>query len=73
MPDSYTSSSVKCPYYIKDKPENIICEGFCDGTRINFWFQSKTEMRSYMEKNCFHIHPDCPIARMHEDLYSRNK
>lgn len=67
MPTTYDSIKIKCPFYIKDKPNYIICEGVVKGSRVNLWFRSDKRKKEYIEAHCNKICNNCHIASMHEE------
>ena len=73
MPESYNAANVKCPFYRKDKPNYIVCEGIQDNTRINFWFASNKSRVDFMKKHCFKIKNQCPISKMLAELSKSSK
>ncbi len=66
MSTSYNSASVKCPFYVKDKPNYIVCEGIVHGTKVHLWFSGEKKKTKYIQEHCYHICQRCPIADMHE-------
>ena len=64
MPDSYNSIMVKCPFYCKDEPPYITCEGVTEGSKIKLWFNSNKKCKNYMREHCFKIKSNCNIANM---------
>ncbi len=72
MSDSYNAPNVKCPFYVKDKPHYIVCEGVCKGTRVNLWFSSEKKRKAYISEHCNQVCTKCHIAKMHEEI-NKNK
>ena len=60
-----------CPYYLREAPKSISCEGFA-GEACLIRFSTKDERRKWQECHCECINyaKRCPYAAMMDDLYS---
>ena len=61
--DSYF---VNCPFYKKDDPVNVRCEGIGKNNRIILQFHTKSGKESHMRKFCKHEtdYKECAIYKM---------
>ena len=61
MPD-WKSVDVKCPFYHKEFPDRIICEGICEGALSNTTlFESKAKKIEHEKKHCNEKYDRCQI------------
>lgn len=72
MPINLTGSArAVCPYYLREAPLSISCEGFA-GEACLVRFASKDERQKWQECHCdvMNYARRCPYAAMMEELYS---
>lgn len=55
---------VQCPYYRKDGPQAVHCEGVADGVGLRLGFAGKTVMEDYKDTFCRGKWTGCMIAKM---------
>jgi hypothetical protein len=59
----YVSKEVVCPFYHKEEPFKLLCEGFCKTTTLQITFRSRDNL--LLHKDCFCNEMDgyikCPI------------
>lgn len=64
MGRDYHDAKIKCPYYIKQSQNRIVCEGVCSNNRINIWFENEQVKSDYIKGHCYNINTQCHISRM---------
>lgn len=52
MSTPYGAKFVKCPFYHRHEENRIICEGLHEGNTINLVYESRIELRRYMQDKC---------------------
>ena len=55
---------VKCPYFVKNLRELLVCEGCLPNTRMTTRFPDSAAKARHMETNCYLPDGgDCPLAK----------
>lgn len=64
----YQSRYVVCPFYRRNEPNRICCEGVGKGNTINLVFESQPRMHNYIVKFCNDMgnYHNCLICQMLE-------
>lgn len=60
---SKVSVYTKCPYYRREEPQKIFCEGVEPGTSIHLAFGSAGQKKDYEKLYCKACWPKCLIAQ----------
>lgn len=61
---------VVCPFYKKEEPVTVRCEGPTKDTRLVLQFTNKTKRLQYQEKYCkTDMYIKCRICKMLEEKY----
>ena len=59
-----------CPFYKKEDPVSVKCEGPIDGTRLVLQFENKTEREEYQKEFCSNKNcKECEIYKMLDKKY----
>lgn len=64
--ESEGDSYAKCPFYLRDRPREIHCEGMTDGAEVRLHFSNGKAKRDYMETECYRLprQNHCKYCRM---------
>ena len=60
---------VQCPYYRKDTPQTVNCEGVVDGSGVRLGFSTLQQFRDYKAAFCRQCWQNCRIAQMLNNKY----
>lgn len=55
---------VQCPYYRKDVPQGVNCEGVVDGSSVKLGFTAHNRLIDYKDAFCRQCWQNCLIAQM---------
>lgn len=69
MSTSYASVHVKCPFYIKDERNMIVCEGFGGSSRVTQQFGKKEQKEAFLKKCCCGKYEECQMHGLIENKY----
>ena len=71
MPNYAGGSQAVCPYYLKEGPGYLCCEGFVPGMRVHCNFRGAEEKAAWITERCavFAYAARCPIAAALEALH----
>lgn len=70
MPD-WKSVHVRCPFYHKEFPDRIVCEGVCEGTLSNTTlFENKIRKNEYEKVYCETGYDRCEIFKAIDKKYN---
>lgn len=59
----FVDKYAKCPFYGKEAPLKVYCEGYCEGNNIQLSFATKELMKEHKNRYCNDIHGyrKCPL------------
>jgi hypothetical protein len=60
---------VKCPYYLREKQQRIICEGLGPGTSIHLVFGNQDDLKDYKQSYCMKCWQQCHLTKMQNRRY----
>ena len=63
------SAYAKCPFYHKESPQRVFCEGVVDNSSLTLNFADAQTCQDYRFKYCNDKYPDCPVNKMLMDKY----
>jgi len=69
MPLGERDQYVLCPYYKRDAPCGVSCEGPAEGTSTTIHFQSRETKLQYMAVYCEDNYPACMVCKMLDAKY----
>ena len=61
---TYETAEFKCPFFEKDEPYAITCEGVTDASRISVRFTRRADRNRQAEIFCKNKYENCEIYRM---------
>ncbi len=64
MYNNQNDTYVQCPYYQRETPQVIYCEGVQDKTALRLGFANKGDWKKYKDCRCRDNWKDCLIAKM---------
>jgi len=69
MASSWNDQYAKCPYYVRDKPSRIVCQGVSDASKLAWQFDDKEDCRIQMAVFCRGKFQNCEVYRMLQKIY----
>lgn len=60
---SYADKNVLCPFYSREEPTKLFCEGVVRGTSLNLNFRDTNLKVSYKNKLCKSKYHDCLLCK----------
>lgn len=69
MPTDYSSVNVKCPFYLAEENNKIICEGMEKGSRTALEFRGRQFKESVKERYCNSNFEQCKLYHVIDDKY----
>lgn len=70
---SYRGAYVKCPFYLDDTRNSIICEGAFQSTRCTTGSQNHGRITKILEEFCCDDFERCPLYRAVESKYKKSQ
>lgn len=64
---------VKCPFYIRERENTIVCEGEREGMEISIKFINELRKLEYQEEHCNKNVTGCPYERLARDKYKEDR
>ena len=66
MSEGYYEKFVKCPFFCREIPNKIVCEGIIQNSVIHFTFIDAKDQKKYLQGVCSNLkgHKVCPIYKM---------
>ena len=65
----YISKDAKCPFYICEDPQRIMCEGVEEETGVHLTFRSCNHKKLYARSFCADEYEECRIHKMLKEKY----
>lgn len=63
------SAYAKCPFYHKEAPQRVFCEGVVDKSSLTLNFADAQGCQDYRFQYCNDKYRDCPVNKMLMDKY----
>ena len=63
------SAYAKCPFYHKESPQRVFCEGVVDNSSLTLNFMNAKFCQDYRFAYCNNKYKDCPVHKMLMDKY----
>lgn len=58
------SAYAKCPFYHKEAPQRVFCEGVVDKSSLTLNFSDAEQCQDYRFRYCNAIYETCPVFEM---------
>ena len=58
------SAYAKCPFYHKEGPQRVFCEGVVEQSSLSLNFSNADVCQTYRFKYCNSNYKDCPVNKM---------
>lgn len=58
----WKDNCVKCPHYLREARQRIVCKGVQEGSNIHITFSSISDLKDYKAGRCKGGWDKCPIA-----------
>lgn len=67
----YISKYAVCPYYSKNEPNRICCEGVSDENNVNLVFSDVNKLKEYSKTYCNDLrgYKECAVCKMLDQKY----
>lgn len=69
MSTKYSDVNVRCPYYLRERDTEIMCEGLEKGSELAVEFKGKQYKKKYREKYCGGDYEKCKLCQCIEEKY----
>ena len=62
----WASSAAKCPFYIYETADRVVCEGITRGSKLQLHFDDRGKASAYKSRHCNDVHgcKECEIAKV---------
>lgn len=65
----FESADAKCPFYHKEAPQRVFCEGVIDKSSLTLNFSNAEQCKDYRFSYCNAKYKDCPVNKMLAEKY----